>query len=80
MNVDEIDLPHIEGGKYFHSKSGHYYDVIGVALSTETGEAMVVYVPLWDSKYKLFVRPYDMFTGSVIVDGVSVPRFKYIGS
>ena len=75
---DEVDLPTIEKGKYLHTKSGHFYEVLGVSLQTETNEVLVVYQPLWDSKYDLFTRPYDMFTGMVEIDGELKSRFQKI--
>jgi len=73
---DEVDLPTIEKGKYLHTKSGHFYEVLGVSLQTETNEALVVYRPLWDAKYELFTRPYDMFIGMVEINGENKPRFQ----
>jgi hypothetical protein len=78
MKQDEVDLPEIELGTYRHSKTGHLYEVIGVALSTEESQAMVVYKPLWESKYGLFVRPYEMFTQTVEIDGIHIPRFEKV--
>lgn len=76
MKKDEIDLPEIAKGKYLHSKSGDYYEVLGVALQTETGEALVVYRPLYDhQKYELFARPYTVFTETIELDGKQTPRF-----
>lgn len=79
VEKDEIDLPRLEKGKYLHCKSGKFYEVIGVALQTETGEAMVVYRPLYKHpKYTLFVRPFDVFTQMIECDGASVPRFQKV--
>jgi hypothetical protein len=75
---DQVDLPDMPLGTYLHTKSGHHYEVIGVALQTETNEALVVYRPLWDSKYALFARPYDMFMQTIEIDGLQVPRFEKI--
>lgn len=71
-------------GTYKHSKSGKLYDVIDVALHTETGEMMVAYRALYGhdelaeqyGKHPLFVRPYDMFFDTVEIDGEVVPRFE----
>jgi predicted house-cleaning noncanonical NTP pyrophosphatase (MazG superfamily) len=75
---DEVNLPTIEKGKYLHTKSGHFYEVLGVSLQTETNEALVVYRPLWDAKYELFTRPYDMFIETLEIDGELKPRFQKI--
>lgn len=70
-------FPEIEKGIYRHNKKGHLYEVIGVALETETGEPLVVYQPLYeDAEYELFARPYAMFTEEVEVNGVMKPRFE----
>lgn len=60
-------------GRYRHYKGGHY-EVLGVARHSETGEALVVYRPLYGER-ALWVRPQAMFTESVTVDGKRVPRF-----
>ena len=65
-------------GKYRHFK-GKDYEVIGVAKLEETLEDMVVYRPLYKSEYSLWVRPLNVFTENVEVDGKTMPRFEYIG-
>ncbi len=73
-------------GTYRHTKSGKLYQVIDVALHTETGEKMVVYRALYDhaelaGEYGMrpcFVRPYDMFFEDVTIDGTTRPRFEKI--
>lgn len=78
MTTDQGALPSLELGTYRHSKTGHEYDVIGVALDTETNAAMVVYKPLGESEYRLFVRPYDMFVENVRLNGALRPRFEKV--
>lgn len=52
--------------------------MLAVARHSETLEALVVYRPLYnDSGW--WVRPFEMFTGSVEVDGMQRPRFERIG-
>jgi hypothetical protein len=63
-------------GRYRHYK-GNEYEVIGVARHSETLEELVVYRPLYGDR-GLWVRPRAMFTGSVMVDGRSVPRFQHL--
>ena len=65
-------------GKYLHIKSGNYYEVLGVALHSETLEQLVVYKPLYQSNFELFVRPFEMFTEEVMIDGALKPRFQKI--
>ena len=73
-----MNPPQITHGTYRHTKSGKLYEVIGVALQTETGEQLVVYRPLYESEHELFARPYDMFVGSAELDGETVPRFTRV--
>lgn len=68
--------PKLEKGIYRHYK-GKRYEVLGVALHTETLEAMVIYRPLYEkSGAEYWVRPYGMFVESVMADGKSMPRFQ----
>ena len=71
-------LPVIKKGVYRHSKKGHLYEVLGVALQTETDEPLVIYRPLYDSEYGLFARPFEMFLEQVEIDGGLKPRFEKI--
>jgi len=64
-------------GKYRHFKGGEYH-VLGTALHTETGERLVVYIPLYNDS-GLMVRPEAMFKETVIHQGQEVPRFQFIG-
>ena len=70
----------ISKGVYKHSKSGKLYEVIGLALETETEELLVIYRPLYENEYELFARPANMFTETVVLDGKSVPRFEKVNS
>lgn len=64
-------------GRYRHFKGGEY-EVIGVARHSETDERVVVYRPMYNDS-GLWVRPVAMFTGTVLVDGKTVPRFTFLG-
>ncbi len=64
-------------GKYRHFK-GNEYEVIGVALDSETLEKMVVYRALYGDG-GLWVRPKSMFCENITRDGKTFPRFTYIG-
>lgn len=66
-------LPALEPGCYRHYK-GEFYEVFGVARHSETHEPLVVYRPLY-GEGALWVRPYAMFVETVVIDGVSRPRF-----
>jgi len=67
----------IKLGKYRHYK-GKEYQVLGVAIHSETGEKLVMYQKTTDD-YSLWVRPLAMFVEDVEVDGKKVPRFEYVG-
>jgi hypothetical protein len=64
-------------GRYRHFKGGEY-EVIGVARHSETDELLVVYRPLYNAT-GLWVRPVAMFLETVPHNGVTVPRFEYLG-
>ena len=63
----------ITPGTYRHYK-GNLYEVVDVATHSETEEQLVVYRALYGDR-GLWVRPLAMFTETVEVDGVAVPRF-----
>lgn len=66
-------------GKYKHSKTGNYYQVIGIAKNSETLEEFVVYEALYDNPTsKLWVRPIKIFLEEVGTKGKKVPRFQFI--
>jgi hypothetical protein len=55
----------------------------GVARHSETNELMVVYKALYKSEKfgdrAWWVRPLEMFTGEVKVNGKRVSRFEFVG-
>lgn len=53
----------IAGRKYRHFK-GKEYEVLHLAIHSETEEPYVVYRKLYDD-YGVYVRPYDMFASEV---------------
>lgn len=69
-----MDTTPIRKGIYQHFK-GKLYRVLGEGLHTEDMTRFVVYEPLYDSDYELFVRPKGMFL-ETLPNGV--PRFKFI--
>ncbi len=64
-------------GRYRHFK-GMEYEVVGVAQHSETLEEMVVYRALYGAG-GLWVRPASMWNEVVTREGVSAPRFTFIG-
>jgi hypothetical protein len=64
-------------GRYRHFK-GKEYEVIGVARDSETLAEVVVYRALYGER-GLWVRPAAMFLETIERDGVTLPRFTYLG-
>ncbi len=64
------------GWLYRHYK-GQNYRVLGVARHSETEEVLVIYQALY-GEFGLWVRPLEMFTEAVEVDGEWVPRFVLV--
>ena len=71
------DSEQIPLGKYRHYKNKEY-ELIGVAIHSETEEKLAVYRPLYGDR-DLWVRPLSMFLETVEIDGDTIPRFQYIG-
>jgi hypothetical protein len=78
--MTEETLPHLietRKGHYRHYK-GLHYEVIGTARHSESLESMAIYRALYGEK-GLWVRPAAMFEEQVVVDGISQPRFTFMG-
>lgn len=75
--TEHFDVPYIEPGVYQHYK-GNNYEVLFVGCDTETHEYSVVYKALYEKEDvpAIWIRPYDMFVGSVDSDEGKVDRFK----
>lgn len=73
--ADELS---IHTGRYLHYK-GNEYTVLGTARQSETLEELVVYRQEYGD-HGLWVRPKQMFSETVKVDGLDVPRFRPLGS
>ena len=67
----------IKRGKYRHYK-GNEYEVLGMAVHSETLEPMVVYRALYGDGC-VWVRPAGMWDEIVETDGKTVRRFQYVG-
>ena len=74
--MKELQYP-VRPGRYRHFK-GNEYQVLGVARHSETEEEMVVYRALY-GEGGLWVRSAAMWLETVTRDGVTKPRFTYIG-
>lgn len=66
----------IRVGRYRHYK-GRLYEVTGFARHSETLEDMVVYRQLYGDGSS-WVRPLQMFSETVEINGQTVPRFEKI--
>jgi hypothetical protein len=84
MSISNLQEPYavtdktnvLKPGKYKHFK-GNEYEVIDVALHSETLEEMVIYRPLY-GEGKIWVRPLSMFLDMKEIEGKSVPRFELL--
>lgn len=73
-----VVVAEIRPGRYRHYK-GNDYTVLGVARHSETLEEFVVYRQEYGD-CGLWIRPAAMFSETVISDGESVARFRYLGN
>ena len=73
----EIEQEPIRPGRYRHFK-GNEYEVLYLGTHSETREPMVVYRALYGER-GVWVRPASMWNELVTRDGVTRPRFTYIG-
>lgn len=64
-------------GRYRHFK-GNEYELLYLAKHSETQEDMVVYRALYGER-GIWVRPAAMWDQPVVRDGVTCPRFTYLG-
>ena len=64
----------LKNGKYQHYK-GKMYEVLGVALHSETLEELVVYRQLY-GEFGLWVRPLTMFVEKVNCNGQLRDRYN----
>jgi len=75
------ELPTIPPGRYRHYK-GKDYELIGMALHSETLEPMVVYRPLYATpdipEGTLWVRPASMFLEMVDTPNGQIRRFSKV--
>ena len=66
----------IKKGIYRHFK-GNMYEVVGMALHSETVEEMVIYKALY-GEGKTWVRPLSMWDEEVEFEGKKVKRFTLV--
>ena len=75
MNDSRGKKTELKPGIYKHYK-GSEYQVLEVAIHSETEELLVVYRPLYGER-KMWVRPLEMFVEKVNVDGQVLSRFEF---
>ena len=63
LKKESRDRTPVPGRKYRHFKN-KLYQIVAVAIHSETDEKMVVYQQLYGD-YIVYVRPYDMFMSEV---------------
>ncbi len=66
----------LKKGIYKHYK-GNMYELLDVALHSETLEKMVVYRALYGN-FDVWVRPLSMWNEEICVDGKIVRRFEFV--
>lgn len=66
----------IKKGIYKHYKN-KLYEVIDIAIHTESMEKLVVYRALYGD-FLLWVRPLSMFCENIELEGKQIPRFMFI--
>ncbi|SDP86487.1 DUF1653 domain-containing protein [Desulforhopalus singaporensis] len=66
----------IKPGIYKHYKNKKY-KVICQATHSETREEVIVYQCLYGD-YSMWVRPKQMFTELIEVEGRKIPRFEFV--
>jgi hypothetical protein len=76
MSDSNAQQPDLRPGRYRHYK-GKEYRVLHVARHSETMQPMVVYQTLYGD-FSWWVRPLEMFTEFVEVDGRPVRRFEFV--
>lgn len=66
----------LKSGLYRHYKGNDYF-VFKTATHSETREPLVFYRCLYGD-YSWWVRPLEMFTENVEVQGEQLPRFSFV--
>ncbi len=73
-----INAKSLKKGIYRHYKGGKY-EVLDLAIDSETEALMVVYKPLYGNGHT-WIRPYNMFNETIQIDGHLIKRFEMINN
>ena len=65
--------------RYFRHFKGGKYRLLAIGRDSETLAPVVVYQALYGDR-DVWVRPYEMFFGKVVRDGVEIDRFREIST
>ena len=69
----------IQPGQIWRHYKNKDYRIITVSCCTETLKWYVVYEALYENNVsQIWHRPLEMFLESIEIDGIIIPRFKYI--
>lgn len=69
----------MEQTKYYRHFKGGKYEMVAIAINSETREKEVVYRALYGER-QVWVRPYDLFFSKVDCNGQLVDRFTQISA
>ena len=74
-----LPVENIEGAesRYFRHFKGGKYRLVAIGQDSETLAQVVIYQALYGDR-KFWVRPAEMFFGTVIRDGKAIKRFEEI--
>lgn len=74
-----MNLSDFKPGVYRHYKGNHYL-ALGLAREDETNETVVVYTRLYPREgLPMSTRRLSVWNQQVLIEGVSKPRFAYVG-
>ncbi len=74
-----MNLSDFKPGVYRHYKGNHYL-ALGLAREDETNQTVVVYTRLYPREgLPMSTRRLNVWNQQVIIEGVSQPRFVYVG-
>ncbi len=74
-----MNLSDFKPGVYRHYKGNHYL-ALGLAREDETNETVVVYTRLYPREgLPMSTRRLSVWNQQVLIEGVSQPRFAYVG-